>query len=122
MTVAEGGAAIGSFGIVDVTAETARDGTVANAPDTLLPAVFAMAEGDVRVIDAEGFIAVVLLDKIQPAATEGEDADALRSAIAAQAQQAISTDAFAAFTAALSTEAGITIDQTVINAVNASLP
>jgi peptidyl-prolyl cis-trans isomerase D len=118
----EGGAAISGFGIVDVTAETARDGTVANAPDTLLPAVFAMAEGDVRVIEADGFIAVVLLDKIQPAAAEGEDADALRSAIAAQAEQAISADAFAAFTAALSADAGITIDQAVINAVNASLP
>ncbi len=118
----EGGAAIGSFGIVDVTSETARDGTVANAPDTLLPAVFAMSEGDVRVIEAEGFIAVVVLDKIQPAAPDGEDADALRSAIEAQAEQAISADAIGAFTAALGTEAGITIDQVVINAVNASLP
>ncbi len=118
----EGGAGIGSFGIVDVTPETARDGLVASAPDTLLPAVFAMTEGDVQVIEAEGFIAVVQLDRIQPAATEGEEADALRAAISAQAEQAISADAFAAFTGALGAEAGITLDQSVINAVNASLP
>ena len=48
----EGGAAIGSFGIVDVTPETARDGFVDGTPETLLPAVFAMAEGDVQVIEA----------------------------------------------------------------------
>jgi peptidyl-prolyl cis-trans isomerase D len=118
----EGGAAIGSFGIVDVTPEIARDGFVTGAPDTLLPAVFAMAEGDVRVIEADGFIAVVRLDRIQPAATEGEDAEALREAIATQARQAITADAFAAYTTALTAEAGMTLDQTVINAVNTSLP
>ena len=119
----EGGAAIGSFGsIVDVTPEIARDGFIANAPDSLLPTVFSMSEGEVKVIEADGFVAVVRLDRIQPAATEGEDAEALRAAIAAQAVQAISNDAFAAFTSALTSEAGITLDQSAINAVHASLP
>ena len=118
----EGGASIGSFGIVDVTPEIARDSFVADTPDSLLPAVFAMQEGDVQVIEADGFIAVVRLDRIEPAAREGADADALRAAIAAQAVQAISTDAFAAFTDALALEAGISLDQAVINAVNTSLP
>lgn len=121
-TAIEGGAAIGTFGIVDVTPEIARDGFIANTPETLLPSVFALAEGDVQVIEAEGFVAVVRLDRIQPAATEGEDAEALRVAIDAQAVQAISTDAFAAFTTALTNEAGITLDQAAINAVHASLP
>jgi peptidyl-prolyl cis-trans isomerase D len=118
----EGGAAIGSFGIVDVTPEIARDGFVSGTPETLLPAVFSMSAGDVQVVEAAGFIAVVQLDRIQTAATEGEDAEALRDAIAAQARQAITADAFAAYTAALSAEAGITLDQAVINAVNTSLP
>jgi peptidyl-prolyl cis-trans isomerase D len=118
----EGGAAIGSFGIVDVTPEVARDSFIADAPDTLMPAVFAMAEGDVQVIEAPGFIAVVRLDQIQPAATEGEEAEALQTALAAQIEQAISADAFTAFTNALSAEAGISLDQSVINAVHASLP
>ena len=118
----EGGAAIGSFGIVDVTPEIARDGFVSGTPETLLPAVFSMSAGDVQVVEAAGFIAVVQLDRIQPAATEGEDAEALRDAIAAQARRAITADAFAAYTAALSAEAGITLDQAVINAVNTSLP
>lgn len=118
----EGGAAIGSFGIVDVTPETARSGFVANAPETLLPEVFRMAEGEVKVIEAEGFIAVVKLDRILPAATEGEDAEGMREALAAQARQAIAQDAFAAFTNALTAEAGISLDQAAINAVHTSLP
>lgn len=121
-TALEGGAAIGSFGIVDVTPETPRSGFIADAPETLLADVFRMAEGEVAVIEAEGFIAVVKLDKILPAATEGEDAEALQASLAAQAQQAIAQDAFAAFTNALTAEAGITLDQAAINAVHTSLP
>lgn len=118
----EGGASIGRFGIVDVTPEIARDGFVADAPESLLSDIFAMVEGDIRVIEADGFVALVRLDSIQPAATEGEDAEALRAALVAQAEQAISADAFNAFTAALTAEAGISIDQSVINAVHASMP
>lgn len=118
----DGGAAIGSFGIVDVTPETARSGYITGTPETLLADVFAMAEGEVRVIEAEGFIAVVKLDRILPAATEGEDAQAMRDALADQARRAIAQDAFAAFTNALSAEAGISLDQAAITAVHTSLP
>jgi peptidyl-prolyl cis-trans isomerase D len=118
----EGGAAIGSFGIVDVTPETARSGFIANAPDTLLADIFQMAEGEVRVIEAGGFTAVVKLDRVLPAATEGEDAEGMQAALAAQARQAIAQDAFDAFTNALTAEAGIALDQAAINAVHTSLP
>ena len=121
-TALDGGAGIGSFGIVDVTPETARNGSIADAPDTLLPDVFKMAEGEVKVFEAANFVAVVQLDKIMPAATEGEDATALQASLAAQVEQAISQDAFAAFTNALTAEAGIQLDQAAINAVNTSLP
>lgn len=118
----EGGASLGSFGIVDVTPATTRDGFVADAPDTLLPAVFAMAPGEVRVIEAEGFVAVVRLDRIQPAATEGGMAEAQLAALQAQAREAIARDALGAFTNALAAEAGISIDQAAVNAVHAGLP
>lgn len=118
----DGGAAIGTFGIVDVTPETARSGFIADVPETLLPEVFKMAEGAAQVIEAPGFVAVVKLDKVMPAATDTEDAKALKASLEAQVEQAISQDAFAAYTAALTAGAGITIDQAAINAVHASLP
>jgi peptidyl-prolyl cis-trans isomerase D len=118
----EGGAAIGSFGIVDVTSEIARNGFVADVPDTLLSDVFKLAEGAVQVVEADGFTAVVKLDRILPADPADEDTVALRDSLDAQVRQAISGDAFAAFTNALTAEAGITLDQAAINAVHTSLP
>ena len=117
----EGGASLGSLGIVDQTPEISRDGFVEGAPQSLLPAVFTMSEGEVRVIEEGDFIALLRLETVKPAEATGEEADALRAALRAQIEQAISQDAFAAFATAVSAEAGITLDQTAINAVNARL-
>ena len=46
---------------------------------------------------------------------------AVKTALAAQIEQAISQDAFAAFTAALTAKSGITLDQNAINAVHAQM-
>ena len=61
------------------------------------------------------------LDDIQPASAEGEDAKALRESIAVNAARALSTDLFALYTGALTAEAGITLNQAAIDAVNAQL-
>jgi peptidyl-prolyl cis-trans isomerase D len=113
----EGGAALGGFGIVERTAGITRDGFVEGAPPELVQAVFAMSPGDLRVIEAEGYVALVRLDEIT--AAEGDARAALAASIAAQASQAIGQDALSLFIGALSAEAGITLDQTAINAVNA---
>ncbi len=115
----EAGTSLGVYGIVQRTAATDRQGFVEGAPDTLMPAIFDMAAGDVRVIEGAGFTAVMVLDSIAPALTTGDDAVALREAIVTQATQAISGDAFTLFTNALTAEAGITLDQNAINAVHA---
>lgn len=115
----EGGQSLGAFGIVDRTARIARDGFVEGAPADLLTAVFAMSEGELRVIEGPGFTAIVRLDEVNAADQEGEDAAALKGAISAQIEQAISQDALSLFTNALTNEAGITLDQNAINAVHA---
>ena len=120
-TEVEAGAALGAYGIVSVTRAITRDGFVEEAPASLLTAVFAMTEGEVRVIAEDGFTGLVRLDAIQPAETTGEDAEALRDTIELRARQALAQDAFSLFTNALSNEAGIQIDQTAINAVHAQM-
>jgi peptidyl-prolyl cis-trans isomerase D len=117
----EGGADIGSFGIVDVTPETSREGYIDGAPPTLKTAVFEMAKGDVRVIEDKDFAAVVQLNEVLPAAEDGEDATAGRETISAQLEQNISRDAFSAFTQALIDEAGLSTNQSAINAVHSSM-
>jgi peptidyl-prolyl cis-trans isomerase D len=118
-TAVEGGASIGSFGIVSVTPELSRQGRIEGAPAEAVAALFKAAEGAVEVFAADEATFVIRLDKIIPAAATGDDATALRDAITVQTQQAIATDAFEAFTAAISAEAGISLDQTAITAVNA---
>lgn len=115
----EGGASLGQFGIVSVTTETDRSGFVQDAPDSLMKAVFAMKPGEMQVIEGPNYVAVLRLDTVKPAPTEGEDAKAQREALAIRAAQAISQDAFTLYSNALTSEAGITLDQNVINAVHA---
>ncbi len=121
-TAVEGGASLGSFGIVDAMAKTDRNGSVEGAPASLMETVFGMAEGAVSVVDADGFVGVVVLDKIIPAVTEGEETAAARASLATSFAQSISADAFEAFTTSITTDAGITLDQGAVDAVNASLP
>ena len=113
------GASLGAYGIVSVTRQILRDGFVENTPPDMIGQIFNMAEGDLAVVQADGFTGVVRLDAIAPADTTGEDAEALRDSIAIRAQQTLAQDSFQLFTNALSNEAGIQIDQTAINAVHA---
>lgn len=117
----EGGASPGTFGIVDVTLSMTRNGFVEGAPDTLLPAVFEMAQGGLRVIEGPGFVGLVRLDRIEPAPTDTPDALAMKAGLAAQLQQALAQDAFEMFATALIAEAGITINDAAIAAVHAQV-
>jgi peptidyl-prolyl cis-trans isomerase D len=118
----EGGAAIGSLGIVEVTTEIARQGFIEGTPAQVVEAAFQMDEGQVRLIEAGDFVGLLRLDRIIPAEEGTEDATALREALAVQIEQAIAQDAFAAYQAALSAEAGITLNQQAIDAVHATFP
>jgi peptidyl-prolyl cis-trans isomerase D len=115
----EAGAAIGSFGIVSVTPEIAREGTIEGVPASVVPAIFGMEPGQTRVIEEGDFVAVVQLDTIIAAQPDGPEADALRQALAAQAEQGIAQDAFTLFSNALSSGAGVQIDEAAVAAVQA---
>ena len=117
----EGDAAIGSLGIVDQTPGISRDGTVDGAPQGLVKAAFEMAPGEVRVIEEGDFVAVLQLNEVMAAEETGEEAEALRAALAAQIEQALSTDAMTAYSEALISETGVTLDEAAINAVHSRL-
>ena len=117
----EAGKSLAAFGIVSRNPAIIRDGFVEGAPETLLPALFDMTEGELRLVQGDGFTGLLRLDAILPAETAGEDAEALRDSIAIRVQQTLAQDAFTLFTNALSNEAGIQIDQTAVNAVHAQM-
>lgn len=118
----ESGKSLGAFGIVDVTVEADRATSIDGAPSSLMQDVFGLAEGAVMVVDDTGFVAVLRLDRILPAATEGEEAVARRAELASGFAQSIAADAFEAYTTVVTDEAGISLDQAAVEAVNASLP
>lgn len=118
-TQVEGGAALGGFGITEVIPDLTRSSTVEGAPASLVADLFKMEINQVRVEEDGGFIGIVQLQTITPAATTGDDADALKGAISAQVEQAVAQDAFTLFTNALTQEAGISLNTTAINAVHA---
>jgi len=115
----ESGAALETQGTVSVTEGIDRQGTVEGAPPEVLQAVFKMAVGDLRVIEAAGYTALVRLDNITTAPAEGDDAAAMQEAIRVEVERTFAQDAFTLYTSALTAEAGITLDQAAINAVNA---
>ena len=117
----DGGASLGAYGIVSVAPALPRTGFFEGAPDGMMATVFTMAKDELRIIDAPGFVGVLQLGAIVPAGTSGDDVTAVKTALAAQIEQAISQDAFAAFTSAQTARAGITLDQNAINAVHAQM-
>lgn len=120
-TAVEGGASLGSFGIVSASRNITRDANPAGLPPDVLKAAFGMQAEEVQVLDVQGFVGLVRLDAITPAPTTGEEAEALRDSIAIRARRDIAQDAFTLFSDALATEAGIVLDQAALNAINARL-
>lgn len=120
-TAVEAGATLESQGTVRQSTGIDRQDSVEGAPADVIAAVFDMAPGDLRVIETDGYTALLRLDAVTPAPVEGEDATAMREAIRVQTEQGLAQDAFTLFTNALANEAGITLDQAAISAVNTQI-
>jgi len=120
-TAVESGATLESQGTVTQVPGIDRQGTVQGAPADVITAMFDMATGDLRVIEAAGYTALLRLDGTTPAPEEGENVTAMREAIRVQTEQGLAQDAFSLYTNALTNEAGITLDQGAIAAVNTQI-
>ena len=111
---------------IDLPLETdrdlTRDGFIANTPEGFLATVFDMAEGDVRVVAADGEALIVRLDSVRAPDLDNTGEAVIRQAVGQQAQQELSDDVLTAFTNALIGMAGVEVNQTAINAVHAQFP
>ncbi|ACM00167.1 peptidyl-prolyl cis-trans isomerase [Cereibacter sphaeroides] len=116
---AEEGTDLGSFGPVEDLGPMTRDGFVEGVPETLVPAAFEMQQGAFRAIEGADFAGVLRLDAVEPAAADDEAAKALKASLSAQIEQALSQDALALFSSSLMQEAGITLNDAAISAVQA---
>jgi len=117
----DAGATLESQGAVTAVEPKDRQATLDGAPPSVLAAAFDMAQGEVRLVEEGDFVALLRLDSLVPADAASEDGKALRDAIVENAERDIASDLSALFTGAVSQQAGITLNQAMIEAVNTQL-
>ncbi|QYX58372.1 peptidyl-prolyl cis-trans isomerase [Roseovarius sp. SCSIO 43702] len=105
---------------VETAQDITRQGFDAATPPQFIDAVFGMTEGDARLLDGEGRVFLIRLDKVSPPDTSSDDLATLRRLLANQAANSLSQDLFQALTTDIRMRAGVTIDQSALNAVHAN--
>ncbi|MFT4014025.1 MAG: SurA N-terminal domain-containing protein [Paracoccus sp. (in: a-proteobacteria)] len=99
-----------------------RGGFISGAPAGLVAQAFEIkAPGTTEVVEAENRVFLVTLDQIHTAQTTGEDAGQLRDGIRHRLSDSLRQDVFDYFSRALQAQAGITVNQTAVDAVNAQV-
>lgn len=117
-TIAAGNALETQGTVTAVTAVT-RDAPSDVAAAPVVQAAFGMTPGELRVISTPEFTGLVRLDTVTPA--DPVAAKPARDALAQQTEQSMAQDIYTLFTEAMKTQGGLTIDQGVINAVQAQM-
>lgn len=120
LTKVTAGESLSAFGIVSTNPGITRDGFVEQVPADFMTTLFAMDAGAMQVIASPELVGILRLDTVIPAEA-GEDAAALKGAIAAQIEQALAQDAFSLFAVAQGQKAGLSLDQAAIDAVHAGM-
>ncbi len=120
-TAVDGGASLGSFGIVSRAAAMDRQGQLKDAPASVVTTAFEMSVNEVRVVQDQGYTAVLQLTSVEPAKMDAAATQQIRQTVASNAAKSIAEDALQLYTSAVTAEAGISLDQNAINAVNAQI-
>ncbi len=120
-TTVEAGATLESQGIVTAVAPTDRQATLDVGPAVVLETAFQMQPGEIRVIEAGSFVALLRLDSITAAEVTSEEGQEMQDSIRQNLDRSIAEDMAALFTATVGQQAGIALDQAVIDAVNTQL-
>ncbi len=119
----EGGETPASLGLTEVI-ETAmsRDAFIDGTPPALMRTVFEMAPDGWQVVAGDEGAFLVHLDAVNAPDQEAAEARAIKANFSQQISQQMALDLQSAFAAELENRAGVTLDQGVINAVNANFP
>ncbi|MEE9389397.1 MAG: SurA N-terminal domain-containing protein [Paracoccaceae bacterium] len=118
-----GGATLSSLGH-PTTVEThiKRDGVFLGKPETFLSSVFKLEQGAATSVTGAGRVFIMQLNVIADADPNDSDLVDLGTAIDTETGQTIGQDALELFVRALQNKAGISLNQTAINAVHARFP
>lgn len=116
----QNGADMASLGLVQNAANQDRSASLPGAPLALTKAAFAAAAGQAQVFTDGGYVALLRVDKITPAA-QSQNADDLGAALDVQLSQSLAADVFDLYGREIEANAGITLDQSVISAIHTQM-
>ncbi len=117
------GESLASLGLAEVVEQgRERSAIIEGVSADMLEKVFEMTPGQWQILPDENGVVLVRLDAIIPADQDSEEARAIKASISAQLAQELGLDLEGAFGAALQQQAGITLNQAVINAVHNQFP
>lgn len=105
-----------------VETDITRDAFIEGTPESFVPDVFEMEQGEVRVIEGLGTALIVRLDAALPPEADAPDTTALKTRLDEQIAQAVAQDIFVSFAQALQSDAGLSLNQSALNAVHAQFP
>ena len=113
---------LGAQGLLASTiGRLARGGFVEGAPEGLADEAFKLAPGTAGVVDAGGRVAVVQLNAVIASNPEDEAVQQTRASVEQQLSQGIAQDIIDLYARSAQAEAGLKIDTTAINAVQAQM-
>lgn len=109
-----------SLGLTEIS-ETGkeRSGSVSGTPPALVAKAFEIGTGDWAVVEDAESVILVRLDAVHAADQDSADAQTAKLSFSQQTSQAVAQDLEDAFAKAIESQAGITLNQAMINAVNA---
>ncbi|KPQ14562.1 MAG: peptidyl-prolyl cis-trans isomerase D [Rhodobacteraceae bacterium HLUCCO18] len=117
------GAALESLGDVATETQLRRQDIIPDMPPTLVAQAFELSgPGDVVAIPGARSAHIVRLDAVNPAARDADDTGMLLQILDQTVAQSMAQDIFESYGRALQDDAGIRLDQSVINAVHAQFP
>lgn len=114
------GSDLASLGAIVETKDVERTDRIDGADPALLETAFAMQLGDLKLVNSNGFVAIIRLDAITPV-TQNRDATAQRDALKGQLAQSFAADMFDLYTRAIQSDRTLTIDQAVIDAIHTQM-
>ena len=116
----DAGDAFDTLGLTVETGEGLTRGAV--NPPAMARQIFSMETGQSAVIEAGNEVYLLRLDAILPPDAEDPAAAFLRQTLDSQAAQSLTQDIYGYFAESLLGEAGLTLEQSAINAVHAQFP
>ena len=116
------GTSFEELGYTDITTakDITRRGFDLDAPREFIETVFEMEPGQVEIVEGNGRLFLLRLDAVNAPDAEAQDLVVLSQVLKNQAANSLSQDLFQALADDIRARAGITLDQSALNAVHAN--